>query len=282
MNNAISTTDQPLAMSISDKSLLPGIPRVENLRRFRDAGFTSMHLSYKWVKREPMTEQEIADWEEPLAESGMRILDVHGYHPDPPADLSLDGKDERELAVRLLRHRIEVTHRLGGDAVVYHVPTRYVAEPHNIAYLIEGLKQVEDTARELGVCVALENHYISENDINAMEAAFETFDTEFIGFTFDPGHALISGNTDWLLRNCGPRLRVLHLNDNNGEGDRHWMPLDPEGKADWPAIMRFISESAYDKPLQFEICRHPHRYGEHDDYLALARQTMETLYAMMV
>jgi len=174
-----------------------------------------------------------------------------------------------------------VTHRLGGDAVVYHVPTRQVAEAHNISYFIEGLKQVEDTARELGICVALENHYIPENDRSALETAFEAFDAAFIGFTFDPGHALISGNTDWLLRHCGPRLRVLHLNDNNGEGDRHWMPLDPEGKADWPAIMRFIADSAYDKPLQMEIRRHPDRYGEHEDYLAKAKQTMQTLYGMM-
>ena len=268
-------------MSLSDKALLPGMSRLENLRRFRAAGFTHLHLSYKWMKPDPMTEQEIVDWEESLSESGMRVLDVHGCHPDPPADLSSDGQAQREHALVLLRHRIEVTHRLGGDAVVYHVPTRHVAAAHNIAYLIEGLQRVEETARELGICIAVENHYIPENDRSALEAVFATFDAAFIGFTFDPGHALISGNMDWLLRNCGSRLRVLHLNDNDGAGDRHWMPLDREGKADWPAIMRFIAESAYDKPLQMEIRSHPQRYGEHDDFLAKAYQTMQTLTGMM-
>ncbi len=281
MHDAIDNSDPTFFASLSDKALLPSISRLENLRRFRAAGFTHLHLSYKWVKPDPMTEQEIVDWEDPLSESGMRVLDVHGCHPDPPADLSSETKEQRELALGLLRHRIEVTHRLGGDAVVYHVPTRSVAGPHNIAYLVEGLKQVEATARELGICVAMENHYILENDRSALEAVFESFDADFIGFTFDPGHALISGNADWLLRNCGSRLRVLHLNDNNGEGDRHWMPLDSDGKSDWPAIMRFISESGYDKPLQMEICRHPHRYGEHEDFLAKAYETIQTLAGMM-
>ncbi len=281
MKNNMLSNPQSLAMSLSDKAFVGSISRLENLCRLRAAGFTHLHFSYKWTKPEALTEQAEAVWAEALAESDVRILDVHGCHPHPPADLSSDGQDQRELAVSLLRHRIEMTHRLGGDAVVYHVPTRHVAASQHIDYFIAGLKQVETLARTLGICVALENHYIPENDISAMDAAFAAFDADFIGFTFDPGHALISGNMDWLLRNCGSRLRVLHLNDNDGAGDRHWMPLDREGKADWLAIMRFIAESAYDKPLQMEIRSHPQRYGEHDDFLAKAYQTMQTLTGMM-
>ncbi len=80
-------------MSISDKSLHPGISRLENLRRFRAAGFTHMHLSYKWVKPDAMTEQEIVDWEDPLSESGIRILVTHGY--DKPLQMEICRHPQR-------------------------------------------------------------------------------------------------------------------------------------------------------------------------------------------
>lgn len=266
--------------SLSTKVFRRNAPLRENLHCVRAAGFTHLHFAHMWKARDYVTRENEEEWMHALADCGMQVLDAHGCHPKD-VDLDSDVAENREAAVAQLIHRIQLTHRLGGDAVVYHVPTRRVAEPRHIHYLLEGVKKVEDTARELGICIAMENHYIPENDKSALETVFEAFDADFIGFTFDPGHALISGNTDWILRTCGSRLRILHLNDNDGKGDRHWLPFDPEGKADWPRIMRFIAESPYDKPLQLEINLNLDRYGDHDTYLAKAYQTVQTLADMM-
>jgi sugar phosphate isomerase/epimerase len=259
----------PLPVSISDKAFAPGLSLGENLRRLHAAGFTHLHLAHKWTKPEPFTEAEEAEWTRALSDSGIRVLDSHGCHPKD-VHLWSEGDDEKRLAMDLFTHRLRLTHRMGGNAMAYHVPWKETATERQIAGLLEGLRRIEDLARALGVTVALENHYLAENDQRAFAAAFGAFDADFVGFTFDPGHALISGNTAWLLEHCVSRLHILHLNDNDGREDQHWCPFDPAGQADWTAIGKFIRSSSYRKPLQLEVCWRPGHHGSHESFLAEA------------
>lgn len=279
MQSDASPQASPPEFSISDKAFDLSLPPRENLRRLREAGFTHLHLAHKWTRREPFTEEEEANWTRDLEETGVRVLDTHGCHPKG-INLSSDKDTDKQAAMDLFLHRLRLTRRLGGDAMVYHVPCNGPILPRQIEDLLEALKRIEETARELGVAIALENHYLPDNDRRTLAAAFEAFDAEFVGFTFDPGHALISGNTDWILTNCLSRLKVLHLNDNDTQGDRHWLPLDPGGSADWPAIMRFVAESPYAKPLQLEVSWTPGRHGSHTTFLADAYEAATRLTAM--
>ncbi len=265
------------SVSISDKGFGPGTS-LDNLRRLRAHGFTHLHFAHKWTFPEPLTDAEIARWQADLAESGIAVLDVHGCHPKG-VQLWSDDAATRKKALNFFRHRLRVTHALGGDAMVYHVPYHVEPTPEVLARFIEGLREVEPVARELGINVALENHYGAENDRRALSLAFETFDADYIGFTFDPGHALISGNTAWLLEHCAPRLRILHLNDNDTRNDHHWNPFDPSGKADWAAIAAFIRRSPYRKPLQLEVCWQEKSHGSHEDFLREAHAAARRLHA---
>ncbi|MCC5839607.1 MAG: sugar phosphate isomerase/epimerase [Opitutales bacterium] len=234
------TLPHPQALSLSDKGFGPGTP-LENLKRMRAHGFTHLHFAHKWTAPEILSEGELEQWRGDLAESGIQVLDTHGCHPKG-VQLWSEDVAMRERALEFFRHRLQVTQALGGDAMVYHVPYHVEPSPQVLKLFIEGLRTVEPTARELGIHVALENHYYAENDRRALSLAFETFDADYIGFTFDPGHALISGNTGWILANCAPRLRILHLNDNDTQSDQHWNPFDPAGRADWAAIAAFHPE----------------------------------------
>lgn len=269
--------DSPFpALSISDKSFGPGTP-LENLRRLRAHGFSHLHFAHKWTQPEPLAEAEIARWQEDLAESGIRVLDVHGCHPEGVHFWSGDAVRRKE-ALDLFLHRLRVTHALGGDAMVYHVPCHVDPTPEVLNWFIDGLRAAETTARELGINVALENHYMAENDRRALSLAFEAFDADYIGFTFDPGHALLSGNTSWLMENCAPRLRILHLNDNDTRRDHHWNPFDPMGRADWAAIAAFIRKSPYRKPLQLEVSWREEHHGRHEVFLQEAHAAARRLH----
>lgn len=215
----------------------------------KDHGFTHVTLGYKWNTPDKMTEAEIAMYQQAMDATGVKIQDVHGQHPHYWG-LASENAEQRQLSFDLFQHRLHVTHALGGDAMVYHVPTRALTDGV-LGIYIDGLERLEDQARELGIVVALENHYIAETDKETFTRCFEKFDPEYIGFTFDSGHAKKSGNTDWLVRNCMDRLAVLHLNDNDGKGDLHWIPF--KGVVDWEVVAQAISKSPYKKPLQFEI-----------------------------
>lgn len=237
--------------SISDKVMDEG-DLTENLVRLRENGFSHIHFSQAWRDEEPFSREETDLWLEALTAAGVAVLDVHGCHP---RDMNLWDADpeRRQAAMELFVHRLQLTKELGGDAMVYHVPYHCDPTPDIIERFIDSLARLEDTVRELGVIVALENHYLRENDRVAFSACFERFDADYVAFTFDSGHAVRSGNTEWLIDNCFDRLAILHLHDNEPEKDRHWLPWQERGHVSWERIAKAIAKSPYKKPLQFEV-----------------------------
>lgn len=240
-----------------------------------DYGFTHIHLSRKWRSEELITEEEVEQLQQDLEASGLKVLDVHGPHPRA-LDLGTEDPENRQYAFDRFRHHLKVTHALGGDAMVYHVPTRE-CDDAAIARYIDGLQRMEDEVRELGIVIALENHYKAEIDKKTFTQCFEKFDPEYIGFTFDPGHASISGNIDWLLENCMERLAILHLNDNNGERDMHWNPFQAEGVVDWDAVAQGIAKSPYTKPLQLEVYWREDKHDSRLEFLEVAAEGAQKL-----
>lgn len=261
-------------VSISDKALGKGNVR-EGLQLLREHGFSHVHFSQGWTSTERIPEETVEQWQIDLEATGMAVLDVHGCHPHHKHNLNIwvENPDDREAALDLFKSRLEITHALGGDAMVYHVPTRVAPEQDVIDRFIDSLARMEDAARELGIIVALENHFLPENDLVTFEACFERFSPDYIGLTFDSGHAIRSGNTDWLIENCFDRLKVLHLHDNEPGYDRHWLPMIEGGHVDWDKVSRAIVNSPYDKPLQFEIGWKPKRHPEQLDFIKQAYES---------
>lgn len=247
----------------------PGRRIYENLRAMREAGFTHIHFSYKWRSPHPMTSEELRIWERALERTEMGVLDVHGIH-SPGVNLWDPDDEGRARALELFRHRLEVTARLGGDAMVYHVPTRVEPAPDLVARYLDGLARMEEVAARLGVYVALENVFLGENDRVVLPACFERFSADYIRFTFDTGHASISGNFSWLVQECIERLHILHLHDNDSLEDRHWLPMDEGGTVDWTLVAEAIARSPYEKPIQLEVRWDRARYGAHSEFLAAA------------
>ena len=267
------TTGQ--AYSISDKICNSG-DVVADLTALRVVGFDYIHFSTRWFQDAPMEKAEIELWEQALSQTGVKVLDVHGTLT-PKVNLWAEDPDQRALAYELLLHRLEVTHRLGGDAMVYHAPNTVEPSEQVYRYLVDGLARAEETARDLGIRIALENHYHAELTNRSLEICFERFRPDYIGLTLDPGHANVAGNLEWLCRNCYDRLMVLHLNDNDSLRDRHWLPKDPRGTVDWDLVVDCIAKSPYDKPLQLEVIPLPGSNAPDRSYLEEARATLDDL-----
>lgn len=256
-----------MQLSISDKALF-GVNLFENLHLLSQHGFTHIHLSHKWATDELFPDAEVEEFQKALEKANLKVLDVHGPHPNA-LDFGTADEERRAYAFEIFRRRLQITHRVGGDAMVYHVPTLDLQEGFAERF-IDGLERVEEEARSLGIVIALENHYKAAIDKLILPLCFEKFDAEYIGFTFDPGHANISGNTPWIVANCMERLSVLHLNDNDAKGDKHWNPYQAEGSVPWEAVVRGIALSPYTKPIQLEVSRHEDKHATLDHFLSTA------------
>ena len=127
-------------------------------------------------------------------------------------------------------------------------------------------------AKEMGITICLENLYDSVGgrliegpccDAGKMAARIdkmnEKYQAEVLGFCLDTGHANLTGiNLEKFIVAMGHRIKVLHIHDNDGVEDLHWLPFCPignrEGMAsvDWNGFLNGLREIKYDRVLNFE------------------------------
>lgn len=219
------------------------------LRRIAEAGFTHVHWCHQWntdFLYAPCEVEQIARW---LREFGLTLLDLHGSSGREKAWASR-VEYERRAGVELVLNRIEMTARLGADAVVMHFPRSGPALPREQAWsgLLRSLDDVAPAARRLGVRLALENG--GNDDFEDLRALFALHGPEFLGLCYDSGHGNIGGKGLDHLETVKDRLFAVHLHDNNGEGDRHDQLFS--GTVDWNRLARILSRSAYRKCVSTE------------------------------
>jgi sugar phosphate isomerase/epimerase len=63
------------------------------------------------------------------------------------------------------------------------------------------------------------------------------------GFVLDTGHANLAGDLTEIVEHIGDRLISLHLNDNDGQNDRHLPPGD--GSVDWKCVAQLLATLRY-------------------------------------
>lgn len=134
------------------------------------------------------------------------------------------------------------------------------------------LESLAPMAKELGITICLENiytnignHIIEGPCCDASKAASridrmnEKYGAEVLGFCFDTGHAnLIGLNFEDFITTLGPRLKVLHIHDNDGIGDLHQIPFtftktrENKSSTDWEGFIAGLKAIKYDQVLSFE------------------------------
>jgi len=229
-------------------------PIKSKLRLFSEYGFEYIHWCDDWNVDALYTEQDVKRYSRLVESVGLRCLDVHGA---ATANVLINSVEEtwRKRYIELLENRIRFCASIGGDAVVIHPPAGKTGSLELIENLNRSLyvfKRIRPLCKDLGVTIAIEN--CSANAKEILEFFFEKYPPDFLGFCFDSGHAHIPKIFDQLT-GFGNRLKALHLHDNRGERDEHQPPF--WGTIDWERVAKWIKESGYSKPINFEVIHYP-------------------------
>ncbi len=223
---------------------------------FAAAGFTAVHWCQHWAG-EPVFYsraygRKIAEL---AAASKLRVRDVHGYSG---TDGEITYTDELFLAANI--NRLEFCEAVGAEVLVLHLPVRvYKTMEERLANAAAMLRALEQPAKEAGVRLAVENLGPQIQIEGFIEALLERFGPEQVGFCYDSGHALFTGQAD-LVRRLGGRVIATHLHDNNGHKDEHRLP--GLGKVDWPMVVSAMKAAGYTGTWNLEV--------HHDTSLSLA------------
>lgn len=211
------------------------------------------------------------DWRA-RADRACALLDGHGGRRGlhgPFWGLSLAGPDPdvRALVQRRLDQALDVARAVRADQIVIHSPfTRWTQMNLAVApdrragahdQIARTLRPALRRAESDGVTFVLEN--IEDPDPAARRHLVEAIDSPALALSLDTGHAHwahVTGGAppvDAFVADAGARLRHVHLQDADGQADRHW-PIGM-GTIAWPAVFAALAAHAPQARLLLELAR---------------------------
>jgi sugar phosphate isomerase/epimerase len=249
------------------------------LRRLADAGFSHLHWCHHWNDDFVYAGAEIEQIGRWLDQFGLKLNNLHASEGVEKRWIST-VEYERLAGVELVKNRIEMTRRLGGDVIILHMPVAPADDPDRQAFwnaLHHSLDALRPFARERDIRIALEN--LTDGNFATVRQVLGQYPVDFVGLCYDSGHGNVTGDGLEQLELVKDRLIALHLHDNDGKGDDH-QPLFT-GTVDWRRLAGIIARSSYDKMVSLEVSM---RKVGTDDEMEFLRTTFDggTRFAQMI
>lgn len=142
------------------------------------------------------------------------------------------------------------------------VPFRYLIQHLGVSgqefseYAIEAafgsLEELTLFAGQRGVEVLLENTPNALATAEGLEL-FNSMTHLKMNYIFDTGHAHIGAGIEHEFAIMKPRIRSLHVHDNDGKEDQHLFPMSKGGTIDWAATMELLRSCPGQYPLLLEL-----------------------------
>lgn len=231
------------------------------LKLIAESGFTHLHWCHQWNSDFIYSKSETAYYKNVIKKYGLTLQDIHASVGQEKCYFSLE-EYRRKAGMELILNRIEMFAELEGTgALALHVPTYrhvYGATEEYFKKIPAFVAQVRRTLDELmpylekyNCAIAIEN--MPNEAFEVIEELMNNYPAERLGITYDSGHGNYGfcRGTEYLDQ-WKHRLKVLHLNDNDGTLDRHQPPF--YGTVNWEKLAKILAESALTGlPLSFEL-----------------------------
>lgn len=184
----------------------------------------------------------------------------------------------REAGLGEFRRALRAAHQIRASVLNVHYGKSpgFFSKDQVIAWHAEVLSPLCREAAELGVTIVLEHvpHGGSEQ-LENIGAILEQ--VPLLRFHLDSGHSKLERGYDrWneYLDRLGPKLRHVHLSDNDGTADQH-LPLGAARRntTDWPQHIQKLKAVGYDRTVTLEV------FTPHREYLLLSRELLRRWWA---
>ncbi len=218
--------------------------------------------------------EELCEYYRPLKEA-LEKYDVTISQMHAPFPLFVkDMEHVNEYLITVVEKICGVCAYVGCPALVVHPVGRSTKEKE-IETNLNMYRAMIPGAKKYGVKLCLENLFGSFKgrviegpcaDVNEacwyLDKLNEEAGEDIFGFCLDVGHAnLLGRNLYNYITALGKRLTILHIHDNDSNGDLHMMPYTYTknwGKdqiCDWEGFINGLKESGYEGELSFETFR---------------------------
>lgn len=174
-------------------------------------------------------------------------------------------KPVREFVRSRYLKALEFAEGLGASHMVMHSPFLYFGHPmvahtksqglnDQIGWAHETLNAVIARASEIGCQIVIEN-IRDTNPVPLLELV-KSFNSEFVRMSLDTGHANLmheigAPTADQWVLDASEYLGHVHLQDNDGQLDRHWHP--GRGSINWYAVFKALEKLEHKPRLILEV-----------------------------
>ena len=208
-------------------------------------------------------EKRLKEERKQIEDAGLVISQTHGPWRWPPQDFTEEQRAERfEKMARSIRGNAI----LGCENFVIHPIMPFGddkdPEPEKLWSMnYEFMGRLTEVAKEYGVVICFENMPMRALSLSRPSEILEfvkNINSDHFKMCLDTGHCAVFGESPAeAVRLIGKDiLRVLHIHDNNGQGDLHWIPYT--GVIDWTDFSAALQEIGFDGVASLE-CAVPGR-----------------------
>jgi sugar phosphate isomerase/epimerase len=199
-----------------------------------------------------------------LDDLGLNMESIHA--PFSNVNIASLNRTERRKGLQLIEKSIEVCSQMRGRVVVIHphpddLLGNRIDYAEMRARMKESLYELANFARKLEIKVAIENlpEFCLEgwklgSRISELTQLLEEIEHDNLGLCLDTGHALLKKgeiNVAQDVVRCEKYLFVIHISDNDGRDDHHWLP--GEGIINWPEFLKTLKSINYKGIYTLEI-----------------------------
>lgn len=227
--------------------------------RMRELGYDAVHellddTRKLWFSDVAEMEKHCNMVRQAAANQGIEIHQVHG--PWPTDDTS---EEKREKVKDYMHRAVYGCHLMGSRYLVVHPQMPYgwrnEEDPaFSRAKTKELLLDLIPDCEKYGVTVCLENMPMIDHKISPMSQIVDLvaeIDHPLVGICMDTGHCNVFGDDlGEMVKICAPYLKVLHVHDNDGRRDWHWLPYT--GTANWEGFIEALAEVDFQGVISFE------------------------------
>lgn len=175
---------------------------------------------------------------------GLNVIFAHlGYQGIN--NIWLDNEEGEALCNRWIND-IKTCKENNIDFVVIHLTSKTVAPDFGPVGL-NRFKRICDYAQSIGVTVAFENTKIK----GYMDYILKNITNDNVGFCFDVGHFHAHFNDEFDFDLVKNRIYAVHLHDNFGDKDSHFLPYD--GNINWDSIINDLKYVNYKGYITLEV-----------------------------
>ena len=191
-----------------------------------------------------------------IKDCGLEVYQTHGPWRYPPRDGSAEERAER---FEKMSQAIYATALMGCRNFVIHpiMPWGIGEQEYQRLYDInvEFLSRLAEVGKQHEVVVCLENMPMVKYPLSPPEECLKivrAINTPWLKICLDTGHcSTLQLNPADAVRMIGKDLlSALHVHDNDGFGDRHWVPF--MGAIDWDDFRNALREIGFDGCISME------------------------------